>query len=96
MGWNQPNDDMPPTSPTTVRLSQVFLLRIWGEARELPEAAPTWRGTIEHLPTRTRAYFQDLAGIILFILPYLEEMGVRVSWPWRLRRWLRQRPWRSS
>jgi hypothetical protein len=76
----------------------AFIIRIWKENRELEGASPGWRGVIEHVSTGKRRYLQELAHIIAFIIPYLEEMGVktdsfgrrRVRFR-RLRRWL-QRP----
>ena len=46
------------------------------------------RGHITHIPNGTRRYVQDLDGIVFFIIPYLESMGVRLGLHWRLKRWL--------
>ena len=68
--------------------TQVFVVRIWPEPRDNAVAAPEWRGVIEHAPSRTRRYLRDLNVIPEFIAPYLEQVGIRFSWRWRLRQWL--------
>ncbi|MFZ0544457.1 MAG: hypothetical protein WAM60_03410 [Candidatus Promineifilaceae bacterium] len=57
----------------------AFIIRIWKENRELKDAPPTWRGVIEHVPSGKRRYLKDLAHIIIFILPFFEEMGVKID-----------------
>lgn len=56
--------------------TQVFIIRIWRELHEKPGVPPEWRGVIEHLQSKRRVYFSDLAKVIQFISLYLEEMGV--------------------
>ena len=65
----------------------AFIIRIWEEKREIESALPIWRGVIEHVATGRKRYLQDLAQISAFIIPYLEEMGVKTSffWRWTLR-----------
>ncbi len=61
----------------------AFIIRIWKEKREIQGASPAWRGVIEHVPTGKRRYLQNLAHIITFITPYLEEMGLKTDFFWR-------------
>jgi 8-amino-7-oxononanoate synthase len=50
----------------------------------------TWRGKITHVLGGEQRYIRDLNGIISFIVPYLEIMGVKVSDDYRLIHWLKQ------
>jgi hypothetical protein len=59
--------------------TQVFIVRIWLERREVKDAPVEWRGMIEHLPSGQRRYLKDLAGIVAFMKPYLEEMGAEAG-----------------
>jgi hypothetical protein len=68
----------------------VFVIRIWREQRELKGALPVWRGVIEYVQNGDHRYLKHLDEIALFILPYLEKMGVQVETRWRLKQWL---PW---
>ena len=65
-----------------------FVLKIWLEETAQEAGHVTWRGHITHVPSGKRLYVEDLDKIILFILPYLETLGVRLGLRWRLRRWL--------
>jgi hypothetical protein len=74
--------------------TQVFIVRIWLEAREIDDAPLAWRGVIEHVPSGRRGYLKRLEGIAGFIVPYLREMGVEMGLRWRvgemLERWKRR------
>ena len=56
--------------------TEVFLIRIWCEPREIQGAAPEWRGSIEHLASHERRYLRDLDLIGEFITPYLRAIGI--------------------
>ncbi len=45
----------------------VFIVRLWLEAREIPDADPEWRGTVEHVPSGHRVYVKCLDEITGFI-----------------------------
>jgi hypothetical protein len=47
--------------------SQVFIIRIWKEPREIPGAKPHWRGMVEWLNTREVQYFISLDKLIEFL-----------------------------
>jgi hypothetical protein len=57
----------------------VFTLRIWREPREVRSAKPKWRGVIIHLATGEKKYFESLDEILTFIVPFIEDMGVRAD-----------------
>jgi hypothetical protein len=65
-----------------------FIVKIWLERTAQGASRVIWRGHITHVPDGRRRHVQDLDGILLFIVPYLEEMGVSVCGWWRLRRWI--------
>ena len=52
-----------------------FVVRLWLEPREITNAAPVWRGVIEHVPTGKRMYMKNLDQIKAFIESYLPETG---------------------
>jgi hypothetical protein len=57
----------------------VFTLRLWREPREVKSAKPKWRGVIIHLASGKKEYFENLEDILNFIVPFIEEMGVRAD-----------------
>ena len=67
-----------------------FIVRIWLEETGQDENKATWRGKITHVPGGEQRYIRDLNGIISFVVPYLEIMGVKVSDDYRLIHWLKQ------
>ena len=67
-----------------------FVVRIWLEEAAGDVGPATWRGHITHVLSGERRYLKDLDGIIAFIAPYLEAMGVRLEDRRRGRSWLRQ------
>jgi hypothetical protein len=60
-----------------------FIIKLRFE-KALGEAGPTtWYGHITHVPGGEQGYLRDLDGIAAFIMPYLEERGVKVGLCWR-------------
>ena len=53
--------------------SDVFIVRVWHEPREITGAAPIWRGTIEHISSRSRRALKELNEIIPFITTYAQN-----------------------
>jgi hypothetical protein len=74
--------------------TQVFIVRIWLEPRDIENATAEWRGVIEHLPTGERRYVKDLGELQAFMATYLEGMRVELGLRSRMRRWLNQ--WKSQ
>lgn len=54
--------------------TQIFIVRIWVEPREIKGAPPEWRGTVEHVLTGQRRYVASLAELMAFIDPYIRDM----------------------
>lgn len=61
--------------------TQVFILRIWFEPREIPGADPPWRAVIEHVTSGKRQYFSRLEEITTYLQTYLQsgEIGGKNS-----------------
>jgi hypothetical protein len=55
----------------------AYIVRVWLERREVADASPEWRGSIEHVASGRTRYLTDLDDIARFIRPFLEAMGVR-------------------
>ena len=55
--------------------SQVFIIRIWREPREIPGATPLIRGVISHLNSGNEKYLKGLDQILKFVRPYQEALG---------------------
>ena len=79
----------PPPNPET----QIFIVRVWLEPREVEGVRPIWRGVIEHVPSGKRRYLQDLTHIISFIIPYFREAGFETGAFWRWRLQLKKLKW---
>jgi hypothetical protein len=71
--------------------TRVFLVKIWVEERTDGKMKTKWRGHIVHIPSNERRYFSDLFDIILFVLPYLGKMGIRISLFWQIINWSRSK-----
>lgn len=69
--------------------THVFIVRVWREAREIQGTTPEWRGVIEHVSSGERRYLKGLEEIGVFIVPYLEAMGVKLEMSWRVKQWLK-------
>jgi|SwirhisoilCB3_FD_contig_101_62442_length_7741_multi_3_in_0_out_0_1 hypothetical protein len=54
-----------------------FIIKIWREWTGTQPGHATWRGYITHVPSGERHALHDLRDIIMFIKPYLEQMGVQ-------------------
>jgi hypothetical protein len=66
--------------------SFVIKIQCQWTGKQPPRA--TWRGYITHIPDGERRYFKEPDDIALFIVPYLERMGIQVSVRWRIQQWL--------
>jgi hypothetical protein len=56
---------------------QSFIVRVWLEETAEEAGRATWRGHITHVPGGEQRYVQDLDEVPAFIMPYLEQMGIR-------------------
>jgi hypothetical protein len=68
-----------------------FIVKIWLEETAQEAGRATWRGYITHVPSGERQFLKDLDDVGIFIAPYLEGMGVKLSFCWHLRQWLDRR-----
>lgn len=50
-----------------------FVLRIWRENREDPDAPAVWRGWIEHVQSEQRHYFRKLGDIPSIVSAYVGD-----------------------
>lgn len=73
--------------------THAFIVRVWRERREIETVVPDWRGMVEHVGSGERRYVKDLDDIVAFIVPYLEELGVRFSIRSQVKRWVRRWQW---
>jgi hypothetical protein len=63
---------------------QSFIVKIWQEETGEETGGALWRGRITHVPDNAQTHFQDLTDIPLFIMPYLQDVGIQVGIRWRL------------
>ncbi len=49
------------------RHKDSFLVTLWTEGRDGIDAAPAWRGSVEHLSTTRRLYFSAPSELIGFL-----------------------------
>ena len=68
--------------------AQSFIVKVWVEDNSDTGSQKVFRGHITHVTSHERRYLKNLGEIEDFILPYLEEMGVKPAKRWWLRRWL--------
>jgi len=61
-------------------ITHSFIIKIWLEESADEVNRATWRGHITQVPSGERRYLVNLDEIKIFILPYLEEMGVRFEY----------------
>lgn len=57
--------------------SHSFVVKIWLEETQGESGQAKWRGHVTHVLTGERIYFEKMGIIIDFIIPYLEEVGVK-------------------
>ena len=69
----------------------MFLLSKFGWRKVNGKRKTKWRGHIAHVPSNEKRYFSNLFDIILFILPYLEKIGIRVSIFWQIVNWYKSK-----
>jgi hypothetical protein len=63
--------------------SSSFIVKVWIEETKEEAGQTLWRGHITHVSSGARQYFEDLNKVTLFMIPYLQAMGIeinRASW----------------
>ena len=54
-----------------------FIVRVWCERGDAEmRSVPVWRGSIEHVPSGARGFFQELDAVIAFMKPHLTALGI--------------------
>lgn len=71
--------------------TRIFIVKIWVEERADGKIKTKWRGHIAHIPSNERRYFSNLFVIILFILPYLKKLGIRINFFWQIIDWYKSK-----
>ena len=64
------------------KITRVFWIKI--ELKENQKAGRPNLGEIKDVVSGAKLQIYQLCDIILFIIPYLLNMGIRISWYWRL------------
>jgi hypothetical protein len=54
--------------------TNLFIIRIWREPREIEGAPSIWRGVIEHVPSGERMYLQQWNNILNFIFRFVQPL----------------------
>ena len=89
---------MPPDQPTdddndmgVYELNtHPFIIKIWLEEAAIKGSRAIWRGHITHVPSGERRYLKKLDDIIDFIIPYMEQMGIKIALCVRLKQWFKR------
>jgi hypothetical protein len=68
----------------------AFIIKIWFEGRAQRGRKVVWRGHITHVLEGKRQFFDNLGDISVFIVPYLNNMGVKLSLRGQIRHWFTQ------
>jgi hypothetical protein len=70
-------------------ISRVFWIKI--ELKDYQEKHRQILGDIRDVMSGVRSPIWGLLDIIDFLVPYLEEMGVRISWFWQFMVWMKRK-----
>jgi len=54
----------------------VFIVRVWCERGDADSAMSEWRGSVEHVQSGQRVFFRHLEGVLDFMKPHLEGIGI--------------------
>lgn len=60
------------STPSAKQEEHLFIVRVWQESAQI--AAPHWRGSIEHVPSAQRVYFESLQDLTDFIALRLNKI----------------------
>jgi hypothetical protein len=53
-----------------------FIVRIWLEEAPGDDRGPAWRGSVTHVPSGEKRYFESLARLMHYMALYLDKMGI--------------------
>lgn len=82
--------------PDREPVTHSFVVRIWLEDIAADRGHVAWRGHVTHVPDNARRYFEDLAALPAFIVPYLHDSGVRFTWYRRFWLWIGNKKWQPK
>jgi hypothetical protein len=69
--------------------AQSFIVKVWVEDNSEAGGQGELRGHITHVSSHERRYLKNLGEIQDFIMPYLEDLGIKPSRGWYILHWLR-------
>ena len=64
-----------------------FVIKVWLEQKASSNGRAIWRGHITHIPSGERRYLRSVRDISVFVMFYLDKMGVRLGPRWWLEKW---------
>jgi hypothetical protein len=70
-------------------ITRVFWIKI--EIKDRLRVGRQNLGEIKDVKSGTKQPIRKLSHIIYFLIPYLEQMGIRINWFWRLGNWLERK-----
>ncbi len=70
--------------------AQSFIVKVWVEDNNGAGGKGIFRGHITHVTSHERRYLKNPGEIENFIVPYLEEMGVKLEMRWRVGHWFKR------
>jgi hypothetical protein len=62
---------------SSARRKDAFLVNLWAEPSDAGEMSMDWRGSVEHLVTHHKRYFNELADLVTFLAVYVVPVGSR-------------------
>lgn len=75
---------MPEPSPE----AHSFVVKIWEKEVEDPRRDSSWRGSITHVGTGERQYFESLMHVSGFLAPYALDLAESLDFRTRLCLWI--------
>jgi hypothetical protein len=73
-----------------------FIIKVWVNDVGQTKGRIVWQGRITHVPSGHLRHFVKVDEIASFVMPYLQQLGVKPTWSWRIRHWLRRTRHRSD
>jgi hypothetical protein len=67
-----------------------FVIKVWVNEVIQEQEPIVWQGRITHVPSGQVRHFVNVDEIAAFVTPYLQQLGVKPTWSWKIRQWLRR------
>ena len=61
-----------------------FIVKVWVNDTSQATGQTAWQGRITHVPSGRVHYFVHVDEIAAFVTPYLQQLGVKPTWSWRV------------